>query len=47
MKYTCVICGKEFKGYGNNVAPIKKAGVCCNRCNIKYVIPMRIVKGVK
>lgn len=38
----CCICGKEFEGYGNNPAPYKNTGVCCDECNQKYVIPARI-----
>lgn len=34
---TCCICGKPFKGYGNNPYPIKDAGVCCDECNSKVV----------
>lgn len=37
---TCCICGKEFDGYGNNPEPID-AGTCCDKCNIKYVVPLR------
>ena len=40
QKHKCIICGKEFKGYGNNAEPIKK-GICCDECNIKVVIPLR------
>lgn len=32
QKNTCILCGKEFKGYGNNPAPLK------NECNLKKVI---------
>ena len=38
---TCCICGKRFKGYGNNPDPIKKEGHCCDDCNVKVVIPAR------
>ena len=38
----CCICGKEFEGYGNNPAPYKNTGVCCDECNARYVIPARI-----
>jgi hypothetical protein len=40
-KKTCVICGKEFKEYGNNAEPVKK-GTCCDKCNQTVVIPKRI-----
>lgn len=41
-KYTCCICGEEFEGYGNNPAPYKDEGVCCDACNAKFVIPARL-----
>lgn len=40
-KNTCVICGEEFEGYGNNAAPYAE-GICCDECNALYVIPARI-----
>lgn len=42
MKKYCCICGKEIKGWGNNPYPVKEKGECCDDCNSKYVIPMRI-----
>lgn len=33
----CVLCGKEFSGYGNNAEPLKK-GVCCDECNQKVIL---------
>lgn len=41
----CCICGKKIIGYGNNAFPIKK-GTCCDVCNNKYVIPIRM-KGMQ
>lgn len=38
----CVICGKEIKEYGNNPAPVKDSGKCCDDCNKKIVIPARL-----
>lgn len=38
----CCICGKEFKGWGNNPWPYKSEGDCCDDCNLEYVIPMRL-----
>lgn len=38
----CVICGKEFEGYGHNAEPIK-IGVCCDDCNNK-VIAIRMLE---
>ena len=37
----CVICNKEYEGYGNNAEPITK-GMCCDSCNTTYVIPARL-----
>lgn len=36
----CSICGKRYKGYGNNAKPVND-GRCCNDCNFKIVIPRR------
>ena len=38
----CCICGKDFIGYGNNPAPVKDKGRCCDDCNIHIVIPTRV-----
>ena len=40
-KKVCCICGKKIKGYGNNPAPIKEKGSCCDECNLNTVIPVR------
>ena len=32
----CVICKKEYYGYGHNAAPVED-GKCCDRCN-EFVI---------
>lgn len=37
----CCICGRKFKGYGNNAYPICE-GVCCDNCNYEVVIPARL-----
>lgn len=37
----CCICGNEFDEHGNNPAPIKTKGICCNKCNERIVIPTR------
>lgn len=37
----CVICNKEYEGYGNNAEPIAK-GMCCDNCNTTYVIPAKV-----
>lgn len=44
MELKCCICGKEFLGYGNNAEPIRK-GVCCDKCNTRFVIASRIIKA--
>ena len=38
----CVICGKVFKGLGNNPDPVKSRGRCCDGCNAIHVIPLRL-----
>ena len=42
MEKKCCICGTEFIGYGNNAEPIKK-GVCCDNCNSRFIINLRIL----
>ena len=42
-KQVCCICGEEYTGYGNNAEPYKE-GVCCDKCNMKFVIPYRLSK---
>lgn len=42
MELKCCICGTEFVGYGNNAEPIRK-GVCCDRCNERYILTSRIL----
>lgn len=40
----CCICGEPLEGYGNNPEPFMYAdeGQCCDACNLKFVIPLRI-----
>lgn len=38
----CSICGKTYKGMGNNAFPFNM-GRCCNKCNDNVVIPLRIM----
>ena len=40
----CCLCGEKIIGYGNNPMPLKKGGVCCNKCNLEKVIPERIMR---
>lgn len=42
LEKVCCICGEEFEGYGNNPAPVRDKGSCCDACNLKFVIPARI-----
>jgi DNA-directed RNA polymerase subunit RPC12/RpoP len=42
-KYTCVLCGGRFEGWGNNPAPITNRGRCCDECNWRIVIPIRLL----
>ena len=42
----CVICDKEYEGYGNNAEPVAK-GQCCDECNTKVVIPARLKNFMK
>lgn len=38
----CCICNKPIKGHGNNAEPVKK-GICCDKCNNKFVILARML----
>lgn len=38
---SCVLCGSEIDGHGNNAEPVKK-GLCCDECNTTKVIPARM-----
>jgi hypothetical protein len=40
----CCICGEPIEGYGNNPEPFMSSddGRCCDGCNLKFVIPLRI-----
>lgn len=48
--HICCICGKTFKGYGNNPEPLKDSmdpatgsvQVCCDECNLNKVLPARL-----
>lgn len=43
QEYICAICQKLFQGYGNNAEPVNK-GLCCDKCNLKVVIPARLAQ---
>ena len=32
-KHKCCLCGRMFDGWGNNPAPLRDKGVCCDDCN--------------
>ena len=38
----CSICGKKISGHGHNPFPVTMAGNCCDRCNEKIVMPVRV-----
>ncbi len=38
----CSICGKEISGHGHNPFPVSFVGQCCDRCNDKVVMPVRL-----
>jgi hypothetical protein len=40
--HECPLCGQEFKGHGNNPAPLNVKGSVCDDCNLDYVIPARL-----
>ena len=41
-QFVCCLCKQECKGYGNNPAPLKEEGKCCDNCNLTKVIPARL-----
>jgi len=51
--FKCCICGEHSLGwgdnkeFGNNPYPVKEDGECCDKCNITYVIPARIMQTNK
>ena len=42
----CCVCGQRFVGFGNNPRPIphKADERCCDDCNSRYVVPLRIIE---
>lgn len=38
----CVLCEDFIEFYGNNPAPLRKRGKCCDKCNATKVIPERL-----
>lgn len=43
---TCSICKKSFDEYGNNPSPFH-GEVCCDDCNNKYVVHLRIYQSIR
>jgi len=43
-KKICCICGKQFSEWGNNPAPVKMEGWCCDYCNWNVVVPARLIR---
>jgi hypothetical protein len=42
FKPRCCICGCRMKPReGNNPAPVKESGICCNYCHGSVVMPAR------
>jgi hypothetical protein len=41
IQKACVICGQPIDGHGNNPMPLK-GDSCCDACNLKLVVPLRI-----
>ena len=44
--WTCAVCCRMTAGYGNNCAPYKPGRECCDECNTKIIIPMRMMPDV-
>lgn len=41
--FTCCFCGNKFpEKEAHNAAPVIRNGQCCNECNYKYVLPIRL-----
>jgi hypothetical protein len=40
--YKCCLCKKQKYGFGNNPAPLKEEGRCCDECNAYQVVPARV-----
>jgi len=41
----CCLCGAKIAGHGNNPAPLKAEGVCCDECNAAKVLPARLAEA--
>jgi hypothetical protein len=40
--WICCLCGRRYRGFGNNPAPLKNSGRCCDDCNEAIVFPTRL-----
>lgn len=40
--WRCVICKRQYFGWGNNPDPVAKEGKACDECNATKVIPARL-----
>ena len=40
----CCFCKKDVGEYGNDPYPVKEDAVCCDKCNLEIVIPIRILQ---
>jgi hypothetical protein len=40
----CVICGREYGGFGNNAWPVAE-GQCCDKCQKVRVLPQRTLNA--
>lgn len=48
-EFTCCICKKRIKGWGNNPSPIidDEDAECCDICNSDVVFPARMRELIK
>lgn len=44
VETVCCICGKTFKGMGNNPSPVRNEGLCCDECNVSIVLHTRLLQ---
>ena len=43
----CCICKQRFRGRGHNPEPVATKGKCCDDCNYKFVMPVRLFRAKK
>ena len=43
-KHKCPLCGKTFRGYGNDPRPLDIKGKVCDECNVNNIIPLRMME---